>query len=75
MFYKISPLIILTGLITSCSLVAPNRPDPSVKLPSSWNYQSNPAESNLPYIAWWQKFNDPNLNRIIESALKNNDSL
>ncbi|HRG63550.1 MAG TPA: TolC family protein [Burkholderiales bacterium] len=75
MFYKISPLIILTGLITSCSLVAPNRPDPSVKLPSSWNYQSNPAESNLPYIAWWQKFNDPNLNQIIESALKNNDSL
>lgn len=75
MFYKISPLLVLTGLITSCSLMAPDRPDPSVKLPSSWNYQSNPAESNLPYIAWWQKFNDPDLNRIIESALKNNDSL
>lgn len=75
MFYKISPLLVLTGLITSCSLMAPDRPDPSVKLPSSWNYQSNPAESNLPYIAWWKKFNDPDLNRIIESALKNNDSL
>jgi len=55
--------------------MAPDRPDPSVKLPNSWNYQGNPAESNLPYIAWWQKFNDPDLNRIIESALKNNDSL
>lgn len=75
MFYKISPLLILVGIMTSCSLMAPNRPDPSVKLPSSWNYSSNPAESNLPYIAWWQKFNDPDLNRIIEKALQNNDSL
>ena len=75
MLHKISPLVILATLMTSCSLVAPNRPNPSVKLPSAWNYQSNLAESNLPYIAWWQKFNDPDLNRIIESALKNNDSL
>lgn len=75
MFYKISPLLLLAGLITSCSLMAPDRANPNVKLPNSWNYQSNPAESNLPYIAWWQKFNDPDLNRIIESALKNNDSL
>ena len=75
MLYKISPLLIVTSFITACSLMAPDRPDPSVKLPAAWNYPSAPAESNLPYIAWWQKFNDPDLNRIIESALKNNDSI
>lgn len=37
------------------------------------NLQIN--ESNLPYLAWWQGFNDPLLNRLIESALNNNTTL
>ena len=68
-------ILLLGACLTSCSLIAPNRPDPKVKLPSAWNYPSNQAESNLPYIAWWKKFKDPDLNLIIDSALKNNDSL
>ena len=75
MLNKNCPIIILASLLAACSLIAPDRPNPSVNLPKSWNYTSNPAESNLPYVAWWKKFNDPDLNRLIEKALKNNSSL
>lgn len=69
MLNKIIQTLLLSGLITSCSLVAPNRPDPKVTLPTSWNFPSNAAESNLPYVAWWHKFDDVNLNRLIDHAL------
>lgn len=75
MLNKIIYTLILSGLITSCSLVAPNRPDPTVTLPTSWNFTSNAAESNLPYVAWWHKFNDVNLDRLIDRALTNNSNL
>lgn len=75
MLKKISHLLILAGLITSCSLVAPGRSAPQVTLPSGWNFPSNNAESNLPYVAWWHKFNDPNLNALINRALSNNSNI
>jgi outer membrane protein TolC len=33
------------------------------------------SESNLPYLAWWQGFNDPLLNQLIESGMVNNNTL
>ena len=27
---------------------------------------------SLPYLAWWQQFNDPTLNNLIESSILNN---
>ena len=43
-----------------------------------WNSQTTGIESiseSLPYLAWWQKFNDPTLNYYIESGLLNNINL
>ena len=31
--------------------------------------------TNLAEMAWWKKFNDPQLNQLIESALQNNNNL
>lgn len=75
MLKKISHILILAGLITSCSLIAPDRPAPQIALPSGWNFPSNTTESNLPYVAWWYKFNDPNLNALINRALINNSNI
>ena len=61
--------------LTACSILAPDRQDPKVSLPDTWSEQGKLAESNLPYIAWWYKFNDPNLNKLIESGLHNSNSI
>lgn len=68
-------ILVSLSLIAGCALVAPNRPNPFVEVPEAWNFQSNAVESNLPYVAWWYKFNDPNLNMLINRALKHNSSL
>jgi NodT family efflux transporter outer membrane factor (OMF) lipoprotein len=52
---------------------------PDVPVTNQWSVpdraiESN-NESNLPYLAWWQGFNDPLLNQLIESGLANNNSL
>lgn len=73
--YHLSFMILMSSLTAGCALVAPERPDPKVTLPSSWNFPSNTAESNLPYVAWWHKFDDANLNCLIDRALTNNSNL
>lgn len=68
-------LTILGVFINGCSLLAPDRPDPIVDIPASFQFGEIQVESNLPYIAWWQKFDDKNLNQLIESGLVANNSI
>lgn len=46
-------LTILGVFINGCSLLAPDRPDPIVDIPASFQFGEIQVESNLPYIAWW----------------------
>lgn len=65
-------------LFTECSIWSPEYSKPNLGVPGEWaNYDSSfpIGESNLPYIAWWEQFNDPNLNSLIESGLINNNSI
>ncbi len=66
-------LLVLVVMLYACSwLKSPEKP--GVNLPSQFNSAPSnyaPIES-LPYLAWWQQFNDQNLNRLIESGLKSN---
>lgn len=43
---------------------------PPKKFPSST--KAYKTVDNLPYMAWWQQFNDSELNHLIEAGLKNN---
>lgn len=46
---------------------------PKTNTPTKFNsVESNINVESLPYLAWWQQFNDDNLNYLIESGLKNN---
>lgn len=46
---------------------------PPINQPSNFrSATSNTVVESLPYLAWWQQLNDPQLNRFIESSLANN---
>jgi len=49
-----------------------HRPDTNIQMPES--YQHAPAETIMPEPddQWWRVFNDPELNQLVEEALKNN---
>lgn len=68
-------LSLLLGLfVVGCSYFSPSYQKPQVDLPDNWanNTSITPISESLPYLAWWQQFNDPQLNYYIESGLKNN---
>lgn len=51
---------------------------PDVTVNNRWSVSDRNlilSESNLPYLAWWQGFNDPLLNQLIESGMVNNNTL
>jgi multidrug efflux system outer membrane protein len=71
-------LIILIIFIAGCGLLGPTYQQPEANAPKAWNsrdYLSKGANTNLPELAWWSKFNDPQLSYLIESALQNNNNI
>jgi outer membrane protein TolC len=58
-------------------MINPTYTKPTVDTPNGWaNFtETMPNESNFIYTAWWQKFNDPVLNQLIESGLLVNNTV
>lgn len=71
--------LIPAGLIvTGCGLLGPTYEKPQLNSPNNWaskDRQTSAESMNLAQTAWWQKFNDPMLNQLIESALGNNNNI
>ncbi|WP_426416237.1 efflux transporter outer membrane subunit [Aestuariirhabdus sp. LZHN29] len=57
-------------LITGC-VVGPDYQRPDVEVPKEWRIDYS-AASDLTNAKWWQQFNDPVLDRLVETALKEN---
>ena len=64
--------------------VGPDYVEPSVAVPADWGNSpkaglKGPLQAQIslkdPMIVWWQQFNDPQLNRLIEEAIRNNYSV
>lgn len=78
---KILPLALISAtLITSsCSFFSPEYERPKIKAPALWNNQDKNIEVtknwDLTKVAWWREFNDPVLNNLITTALKDNNKL
>lgn len=76
---KNSLLVILAVALVGCGLFGPNYQAPELDALKAWNsrdYLSQQgANTNLPELAWWDKFNDPQLSYLIESALQNNNNI
>jgi len=72
-----SAFVMLSVTLAGCAYFSEYQ-KPEVPVSNQWsvpdrNLANN--ESNLPYLAWWQGFNDPLLNQLIESTLQNNNTL
>jgi NodT family efflux transporter outer membrane factor (OMF) lipoprotein len=68
----------LIAALAGCSL-APTYERPAMDIPAHWQTEApwraaQPAD-DAPKGPWWQRFNDPQLDKLIEQALRENQSL
>lgn len=71
-------MLALGSVITGCGLFGPSYNKPNTQNPNSFPSKdtlANTESANLPMMAWWKSFNDPQLNELIESALRNNNNI
>lgn len=69
MIRKISILFFIL-LIAGCA-VGPDYRRPDIQAPTEWRFEDKEART-LINARWWEQFNDPVLNGLIETALKEN---
>ena len=55
-------------------MVGPDYKRPSVDTPANWRFEDKEAR-DLANTAWWEQFNDPVLNGLVATALKENKDL
>lgn len=75
---NIISVLLLGGAVTGCGLFGPTYSKPNTQNQSSFPSRDTLAvteSANLPMMAWWKSFNDPQLDSLIESALKNNNNI
>lgn len=61
-------------LLSGCAAVGPNYQQPELAAPVQWSETQAPAvpAPHLDQFAWWQAFNDPILNSLIDQADQSN---
>jgi len=67
-------LIAAISLLVSGCMIGPNYVRPSVDTPAAWRVSDQGAK-DLANTAWWEQFNDPVLNDLIATALRENKDL
>src|SRR5260363_261590 len=70
---RIAPVLIALMLLAGCARA--RWTPPSIEVPPRWSAPVvNQAATEQARAAWWMNFNDPQLNALIDEALKaNND--
>jgi NodT family efflux transporter outer membrane factor (OMF) lipoprotein len=68
-------LVLLASLLAACT-VGPDYTPPKPALPANWTeHAATPAEiarTDQQLKKWWASFNDPTLDRLVDTALANN---
>lgn len=71
--------IVFCALLSSCGLFGPDYKKPQVENGEKWRSQQGNnlinSKENLTQTAWWQKFNDPTLNDLIQQGLYRNNNI
>lgn len=70
-------LIVLPILVSSCGFIFPTYHKPAIPLPNQWDTKPLTflSDTNLPYLSWWQQFNDPTLNQLLTCGLRANNTI
>ena len=63
-------LIVLTSTLAACA-VGPDYQRPASDVPAQWRVDY-PKAADVANTKWWEQFDDPVLNRLIEDALREN---
>ena len=68
--------VVLAALLISsgCMKMGPDyhRPDTGIQMPASYQHATSETVVRQIEDQWWQVFNDPDLNQLVEEVLKNN---
>lgn len=67
-------LVIMLALLAASCTVGPDYKRPAVDVPTGWRLSEKEAK-DLAQTAWWAQFNDPILNNLITTALRENKDL
>jgi NodT family efflux transporter outer membrane factor (OMF) lipoprotein len=67
----------LAALLSGCTMVGPDYKQPSVEVNQNWLDTKDPRlhTQYQDYRTWWKAFNDPTLDRLIETAYRENLNL
>ncbi|GIU53916.1 MULTISPECIES: efflux transporter outer membrane subunit [Shewanella] len=66
-------LSLLIGLLlTGCSMTPDYQVEDTIKLDTVYLHDASQGESQIEHDAWWQRFNDPQLNQLIEQVQQQN---
>ncbi|HXV81754.1 MAG TPA: efflux transporter outer membrane subunit, partial [Candidatus Binatia bacterium] len=60
----------LAGFTSGC-MVGPDYQQPQVDVPQTWRVEDKNAQA-VTNTAWWEEYNDPVLNELVQSALQEN---
>lgn len=63
------------GLFAGCAVVGPDFVAPQPDVPAAYREAHGPAPSAEQLAAWWQRFRDPELDRLVAAALAANREL
>ena len=64
--------LMMTATLAGCATQVEKAPA-SLPIPAQWRNQVGPGAA--PEASWWQAFNDPALNQLVEQALRNNPDI
>ena len=67
-------VVFITALLAGCASLGPDYQRPDVETSASWRFEEKEAR-DLANTAWWQQFDDPALNAMVDVALKENKDL
>ena len=73
MMYKILLSVLLTLVLSGC-MIGPDYRRPAVETPGAWHFEEKEARK-VGNTAWWEQFQDPVLNELIATALRENKDL
>lgn len=68
-------LLFILILNNSCSLLEPRYAPPVVKIPVKWQHTNPQLSVNLPQLRWWKQYKRPQLDDMIQKALRQNSQL
>jgi outer membrane protein TolC len=78
---RVATVCILASVLAGCTTLGPDYVEPEVTWLKSWQSDlygelgDANRQTNVDLHFWWEAFNDPVLNRLIETARRENPSL